>query len=308
MRTSLTEIPELPTEEHPLFVLPEHELLLPAAPTGNPAEQGRVVRYREAGQGRPVLLLHGPWTSIFAFRNLVYPLQGEHRLIIPEVLDLIGDPMGVLPAQLAQSTIELITALNLKHPVIVGQAECGIAALDLAVSKPEALAAVVVLDSSLQCALPQRLKGRWLARRWASKHYAYRCFANPHEAALALISPKRSDLLSCQEIRYLAHRFASLPLTRHTTSILAQTLAPLYHREAAAVLRRIREKTPALMIRLVYTDVDDKHQTSHKHGETLKNLLPGSELFIAEAQVENPAVLQPAWIANIIAEASKAAG
>jgi pimeloyl-ACP methyl ester carboxylesterase len=301
MRTRLTEIPELSAEEHPLLILPERKVQLPAGPRS-------VVRYRETGQGRPVLLLHGPWTSIFKFRNLLYSLHGEHRVIVPEVLDLIGEPTGVLPEKLAQSILELVTALELKRPVVVGHAECGIAALDLAVSRPEALAAVVVLGSSLQLALPQRLRGLWLTRRFAMRQYAHRCFSNPHTATMALLPTRRPDLLSQQEIRYMAQRFASLPLTRRTVAILAQTIAPVFYRAVTTVIQRIREKQPAIMLRLLYTDTRHNYEGDRTHGDTLNQLVPGSELFITEPQIEDPAVERPALTANIIAVASKASG
>ena len=305
MRAFLADIPELPAEEHPLLVLQEQKLLLPGA---TPAGQGRVVRFRETGQGRPLVLLHGPWTSIFSFRNLIYPLQREHRVIVPEVLDLIDEPTGVLPEKLAQSILALISALGINRPVVVGQAECGIAALDLAVSQPEALAAVVVLGSSLQHPLTRRLRGLWLSRRFALRLFAHRCFKDPHRATMALLPKKRSDLVSQQEIRYMERRFGSLALTRRTVSILAQTIGPVFNREVAAVIRRLREKRPAVMLRLVYTNADHNREASRKHGEILHRLLPGSELYIAEPKVDDPAVERPDWTANIIAVASKTAG
>ena len=48
---------------------------------------GRKMSYHESGSGRPILLLHGNPTSSYLWRNVLPPLEGLGRLIVP---DLIG--------------------------------------------------------------------------------------------------------------------------------------------------------------------------------------------------------------------------
>jgi haloalkane dehalogenase len=48
---------------------------------------GRKMSYHERGSGRPILLLHGNPTSSYLWRNVLPPLEGLGRLIVP---DLIG--------------------------------------------------------------------------------------------------------------------------------------------------------------------------------------------------------------------------
>lgn len=308
MRARLAEISEITGDGHSLLVLPERKFLLDQGQSTNPGRPGLTVRYREVGQGTPALLLHSPWTSIFAFRNLIKRLQETHRLIIAETLDLVEKPAEILPKPLAASILSLIKALELKQPIVVGQAECGLAGLHLTTSQPEALSGLVIIDSALSYSKSLGIRGRWLANRWMMNRYAYRCFSNPYQSALTLVSKRRPNLLSQQEIRYLSLRFGSLPLARHTIGILAQTLAPVFRHEADAIIQCLREKKCATPVMLVGLDKSNSHRALHRHEEALRAFLSESEIAVAEVGVEDPLVERPEWVAGIVEKASKAAG
>jgi pimeloyl-ACP methyl ester carboxylesterase len=85
--------------------------------------EGLSVHVAEAGQGTPLVLLHGWPQHWYCWRHVVEPLSAEHRLIMP---DLRGMGWTEAPAdgyekeQLATDLLGLLDALELETVTLVG--------------------------------------------------------------------------------------------------------------------------------------------------------------------------------------------
>ncbi|MEM9487934.1 MAG: alpha/beta fold hydrolase [Myxococcota bacterium] len=109
----------------------------------------------EAGQGRPVLLVHGNPTWSFLYRKVVQALSGEPlRLIIP---DLIGLGLSDKPGDLGAHTIvnhsgwlgQFIDQLDLDGLIFVGQDWGGPIGLHALSSRTERVAGMVILNTAV---------------------------------------------------------------------------------------------------------------------------------------------------------------
>ncbi len=119
--------------------------------------RARVGPYRmhvmEAGEGRPVLMLHGNPTWGFLYRKVVQELSGEPlRLIMP---DLIGLGLSDKPRDAAEHQLdhhadwlgELVDGLGLEGVVFVGQDWGGPIGLCALEKRRERLAGLVILNT-----------------------------------------------------------------------------------------------------------------------------------------------------------------
>jgi pimeloyl-ACP methyl ester carboxylesterase len=309
VRPSLDAIPELPSEEHPYFLIPERSLELPQAAGGT---QPRRVAYREVGAGRPVLLLHGLWTTGFTFRGLLERLQKARcRVVVPELTPEEGEPLlpgdDASPAALAALVAEIIQALGLVTPTVVGHAELGLAGLCLALERPQAVGTLVTLGTSTQLPARARLRGFWLNRGGGAERWARRAHGDPTRAALGMLAYADPMVLSRQELRLLARGWTSLPAARARARLLTQTLAPAFRRDVLARLQALADSGAAFpsALKLVHGDRDPLAPPTQ--GRRLIQLLPGAELFVAERAGGAPQVESPEWTARIIAGAAGAA-
>lgn len=115
----------------------------------NLSSQPSAIHYREAGQGDPVLLLHGWMTSGTVWDDILPLLDGRHRLIVP---DLHG--VGATPADGRDFTLErgvddlldLCGRLELGHAHLVGHSMGGQLAALLAARAPERFATLTLMN------------------------------------------------------------------------------------------------------------------------------------------------------------------
>ena len=107
------------------------------------------VRYRERGQGRPVVFVHGFLTNADLWRNVVAPLAESCRCIAPDW------PLGshtvamepdadLTPHGIARLIAEFLEALDLDDVVLVGNDTGGALAQMVATRHPERLGALVL--------------------------------------------------------------------------------------------------------------------------------------------------------------------
>ena len=76
------DLPEAPRRAHSFFSLAPRDLMVDSEPFGKVR-----VRYREAGEGPPLVLVHGLMTSSYSWRYAIEPLAARHRTI---AFDLVG--------------------------------------------------------------------------------------------------------------------------------------------------------------------------------------------------------------------------
>jgi pimeloyl-ACP methyl ester carboxylesterase len=306
VRLRLEQIQELPSEEHPFFLLPERRVVLSLPETRTPLK----ISYREAGSGKPILLLHGLWTSAYTFRSLIHPLSGQHRLIMPELIDPTGEnllpDLDYRPEQLADLVLAVGQSLKLEKPVVVAHAESALAGVWLALRRPECMSALVTLGMAIH--LPVWLKfKRWLvgSERIMEK-WANRGFQKPQMAAIGMIDYADPAVICRQEIRLLSRRWTTWPGSKTMAKILSETLSSAYRQ---GVMHSLSEhlqagKTFPVPLKLVYGDSD--RRAPLEHGKRLNRLIPGSELLVAEHSAGMMQVERPEWLASVIASAAQA--
>jgi pimeloyl-ACP methyl ester carboxylesterase len=113
---------------------------------------GVPLAYREigAGQGAPLLFVHGFGCNAGHFRHQQYHFAASHRTI---AVDLRGHGESGAPLQpydvagFADDLRWLCRHLGLERPVVVGHSMGGNIALKLAVCDPELVRAIVMIDS-----------------------------------------------------------------------------------------------------------------------------------------------------------------
>jgi pimeloyl-ACP methyl ester carboxylesterase len=119
-------------------------------PAGNFVDiDGHQIHYVEAGEGRPIVFVHGLGGQLHHFRHPTFPLLPGYRLI---ALDRPGSGYSVrargatgrLPEQ-AHMVAAFIGALGLEKPLLVGHSLGGAVALTTALNHPDAISGVVAL-------------------------------------------------------------------------------------------------------------------------------------------------------------------
>jgi pimeloyl-ACP methyl ester carboxylesterase len=108
------------------------------------------VHYRDAGAGRPIVILHGGWGyDIYPFDRQIAALGSSHRLVAPDRTGYGGS--GRLERQetdfhhrAAAETFAVIDALGLERPVVWGHSDGAVIALLMGLSEPGRLSGLIV--------------------------------------------------------------------------------------------------------------------------------------------------------------------
>jgi pimeloyl-ACP methyl ester carboxylesterase len=165
----VTAPPEIPGAEH------RHVEI-------NTADTGRLrVHLAEAGEGPPLLLLHGWPQHFWCWRRVVPQLAGEFRLICP---DLRGFGWTDAPGRgydsetFAADAVALLDALELERVGVIGHDWGGFAGFLLALRNPDRASALLVLSAPIPWVRPSP---RVLAASWRT-WYAWVLAAAGHEA------------------------------------------------------------------------------------------------------------------------------
>jgi pimeloyl-ACP methyl ester carboxylesterase len=107
------------------------------------------VHVRDAGSGRPVVILHGGWGyEIYPFERQVAALAGDHRIVIPDRTGYGGsgriDRQAIdFHQRAAGETLAVIDALGLERPVVWGHSDGAVIALLMGMAAPERLGGVI---------------------------------------------------------------------------------------------------------------------------------------------------------------------
>ncbi len=112
---------------------------------------GLPVRYLSAGEGPPLLLLHGAGNNSLDWRWVMPALAATHRVYAP---DLPGSPDSASPAAdyspalLERFAAAFLAALGIERAVMVGNSLGGLIALRVALSEPARVTALVLVDGA----------------------------------------------------------------------------------------------------------------------------------------------------------------
>jgi pimeloyl-ACP methyl ester carboxylesterase len=111
---------------------------------------GLRVHYAEAGEGPPVLLLHGWPQNHHMWRRVIGRLRDRHRLIAPDLrgfgwTDAPGD--GYDPATFAADQIALLDALEIERASVLGHDWGGFTAFLLGIAHPDRIGAILACST-----------------------------------------------------------------------------------------------------------------------------------------------------------------
>ena len=112
---------------------------------------GLPIRYLSAGEGPPLVLLHGAGYNSLDWRWVLPALARKHRVYAP---DLPGSPDSARPAAdyspafFEHFVAAFVDALGIGRATFVGNSLGGLIALRLALFKPARVTALVLVDSA----------------------------------------------------------------------------------------------------------------------------------------------------------------
>ena len=112
---------------------------------------GLPIRYLTAGEGPPLMLLHGAGDNALDWQWVLPDLGATHRVYAP---DLPGSPdsarptIDYSPAFFTRFVAKFLDALGIERVAFIGNSLGGLIALRLALSEPKRVMALILVDSA----------------------------------------------------------------------------------------------------------------------------------------------------------------
>jgi pimeloyl-ACP methyl ester carboxylesterase len=222
--------------------------------------QGIPTRCRSVGEGPEVLVLHGWGASIEAVESITRGLAAScsvHAVDLPGFGQTGPPPVAWGAGEYADWTRELIAALGLERPSIVGHSHGGRVAIQLAAQHPELIDKLVLVDAAGIRAPRAFSWYRRVALAKFAKHVLNR-FGEPGRALG----------------RRLVGRAASGDYAA-SAETMRPTFVRLVNADLTALLPEIRASTL-----LIWGDQDG--ETPLSDGQTMERLIPDAGLVVFE--------------------------
>jgi pimeloyl-ACP methyl ester carboxylesterase len=235
-------------------------------------------RWRQAGSGPPVLVLHGWGAKIEAVDPII---RGLSARLTAYAVDLPGfgetglppEPWGVV--DYADWTRALMDQLGLERPSIVAHSNGGRIAIHLAAHHPERVDKLILVDSA--GIRPNR--GLRYSRRVA--------LAKTAKHAARVLGPPGRALQQRVFARTASSDYAS-------AGPLRPTFVKLVNQDLTELLPRVRASTL-----LIWGDQDDSTPVSD--GETMERLIPDAGLVVLKGAGHFSYIDQPQRFARVAA-------
>ena len=118
----------------------------PLAPGKSPVR----VHYRDAGSGRPIVILHGGWGyEVYPFDRSIAALSPSHRVIAPDRTGYghsarLDRQETDFHHRAAAETFAVIAALGLDRPILWGHSDGAVIALLMALDDPDRMSGLIV--------------------------------------------------------------------------------------------------------------------------------------------------------------------
>jgi pimeloyl-ACP methyl ester carboxylesterase len=262
--------------------------------------QGRI-RYREAGSGEPIVLVHGLLTNGELWREVIPRLAADFRVIAPdwplgshEIPLAAGTELS--PPGLARVIADFLAALELDRVTLVGNDTGGAICQLVAVHHPERLARLVLTPcDAYENFLPPAFKPLQALARIPGATFA---ILNSMRAAPARRAPlaygwvtKRADDQLTRS--WITPALASRAIRREVASVL-KGISNRYTLEAA---QHFGEFSKPVLIAWAPEDRFFKL----RYGERLAEAFPNARLELIEDSYTFVPIDQPARTAELIA-------
>ena len=260
------------------------------------------VRYRDDGEGRPLVFVHGVLVNGLLWRRVVPQLEGV-RCIVPDwPLGSHEVPMNpkadLTPPGLARIVADFIEALGLDDVVLVANDTGGAIAQIVAAEHPDRLGGLVLTScDAFENFLPPMFRGLQVAARVPG---ALTAFLTPLRLRPARRLPLAFGWLRKRPIEpevsdaYLAPYFDHAGVRRDLRKVLAG-ISTRYTLDAAAKLTAFDK--PAL----VAWSADDRFFPL-EHGRRLADILPRGRLETIPDSYSFSPEDQPERLASLLAE------
>lgn len=224
----------------------------------------------ERGKGRPVILIHGGFSTHRYWNDVAVLLEGKRRLLLP---DLLGYGKSPKPRRAEYSLKQFVACLQhtfeqydfSERPVLVGHSMGGLVALRWAAEQPELFSGLVLTSPMLyepsgyhQQVASLMLEGKWLSNKALARMVT-------GIAGMASFVPTPVARLVRKLPRHVAE-----DATRQPFYVYRQLVKNTYFTPDA--LKDLQKLT--IPIRIVLGDKD--HMTNHAH-EKLQHLCKSSK-------------------------------
>lgn len=254
------------------------------------------VHLYEAGDGPPVLLLHGWPQDAWSWNRLIPRLADRHRLIAPDLrgFGLSGAPgSGYDGVTFGADAIALLDALEIEQAHLIGHDWGGFAAFAAAIAAPQRFASMVALNTAPPWVEPSWRLALELWRTWYVFLFASvgaRIVRNrPGLIARMLRADQVGDGMTRAEAEGYAARLRR-PESARATQLLYQSYVRSF--KTVMVERRFQDLRLTVPTRFLF-GTGDKAVSQHmltgmeRHCDDLVlELVPGSGHFIPEEQPE----------------------
>ena len=265
------------------------------------------IRYRDVGEGPPIVFVHGLLVSGELWRNVTPELEGEFRCIVPDwplgshTIPLNADA-DLTPTGLADLIAEFLDALDLSDVTLVGNDTGGALTQIVATRRPERLGRIVLTPcDAFDNFLPPMFKGLQILARFQP---ALTAFVQPlrlrplRRLPIAFGWLAKRPIAAEAEAAYTRPFFTRREVRRDVAKIL-RAIDTSYTEEAAERLRSFDK--PAL---IVWATEDKVFPLDH--AKRLAELIPDARLEeIADSYSFVPED-QPGRTAELIAAFARA--
>lgn len=290
-------LPAAPRRPHGYFETEAHEVTMDSTPFGRMR-----VHYRTAGEGPPLLLVHGLMTTSYSYRYVLRELGARYRLFIPDLpgCGRTDKPEGrsYRPQAIATWIEEFLRATGIYGCAAVGNSLGGYLCMRLALAEPEAFSRLVNIHSP---GLPEpRIRALHVALSIPGVRAALAWWVrrDPHRWAHRNVHYHDETLKSLEEAREYGDPLGTPEGARAFVAYLAETVAPGPMEDFVALLReRLAEGQPfPVPLLFMYSKTDP--MVPPAIGGKLHALVPDAEMVWLEgtshfAHVDTPGLVVP---------------
>ena len=262
------------------------------------------VRYRERGEGEPIVFVHGLIVNGDLWRKVVPKLADSHRCITPDwPLGSHSTPLrpdaDLSPTGLARLIADFLEALNLENVTLVGN-DTGTALCQITVTEhPERIGRLVLTTGDAFKNFPPKMfKGVIGLGYLPGSLWLIDKVSRPYAARMGVLRPLTKTLDDRAVVESYAGHLKESGIRRDVAKVL-RGLRSRYTQTAATKLPAL--KAPALMVwaeRDAFFPLEHAHQLAELIPDARVETIADSRTFVSEDQPERTA----AAIAEFMAE------